>query len=254
MILTHKYNPVSIIDLLTNNRVEVKTSLSKPFYILLLESWGKAFIEDCSGPMVSVIDLESNKVVGKIKGKWFHVADPFKEGFILSPEEDEVHIVDLDSCQIIERIKVGDGPNRFCASSSLKKVFVTNYGDGSVSILSEIDLFSSQKLTFNLRNNFFSYPNPFNPECFIPVGRMKDEGENIIPMKVEIRIYNILGQLVREIDAPMGFGDRFGGNNISQISESVYWDGRDNQGLEVPSGIYFYEVGEKTVKKMVMLK
>jgi hypothetical protein len=84
------------------------------------------------------------------------------------------------------------------------------------------------------------YPNPFNPECYIPVGRMKDEAG-----RMKVKIYNILGQLVREIEIS---------NFKFQISKSIYWDGKDSRGLEVPTGIYFYEVAGEGVRQMVVLK
>jgi hypothetical protein len=84
-----------------------------------------------------------------------------------------------------------------------------------------------------------SYPNPFNPECYIPVNakcKMKN---------VKCKIYNILGQLVREIEC-----SRVQGLKGSRI----YWDGRDGRGLEVPAGVYFYEVEGEAVRKMIVLK
>jgi hypothetical protein len=87
----------------------------------------------------------------------------------------------------------------------------------------------------------FSYPNPLNPESYIPIPiKIKGKRQN-----VKCKIYNILGQLVREIKIS---------NLKSQISKSIYWDGRDSRGLEVPSGIYFYEIGEKKVRRMVVLR
>jgi hypothetical protein len=83
------------------------------------------------------------------------------------------------------------------------------------------------------------YPNPFNPECYIPVdvkGKRQD---------VKCKIYNILGQLVREIECSGVQGFK---------NSSVYWDGRDSRGMEVPSGIYFYEIGEEKVRRLVVLK
>jgi flagellar hook assembly protein FlgD len=61
--------------------------------------------------------------------------------------------------------------------------------------------------------------------------------------KVRIRIYNNLGQLIREID----LGRRRG-------KGVVYWDGRDGTGTEVPSGMYFYEVAGEGVRKMIVLR
>jgi hypothetical protein len=84
-----------------------------------------------------------------------------------------------------------------------------------------------------------SYPNPLNPECYIPVNA-KGKRQN-----VKCKIYNILGQLVREIEYSMVQGFK---------SSRVYWDGKDSRGMEVPSGVYFYEIGEEKVKRMVVLR
>jgi hypothetical protein len=81
-----------------------------------------------------------------------------------------------------------------------------------------------------------SYPNPANPSVHIPysVGQFK---------RTRIRIYNKLGQLIREID----LGRRRG-------KGVVYWDGRDGAGTEVPSGMYFYEVAGEGVRRMIVLR
>jgi hypothetical protein len=86
-----------------------------------------------------------------------------------------------------------------------------------------------------------TYPNPFNPECWLPVGEIENKTG-----KVRVKIYNILGQLVREIDC----SNRSSRSNGSK----VYWDGKDSRGLEVPSGVYFYEVAGERVRKMIVLR
>jgi hypothetical protein len=78
------------------------------------------------------------------------------------------------------------------------------------------------------------YPNPVNSGCWLPVGRVKDE-----PGKMKIRIYNILGQLVCEIQFQ---------------SSKVYWSGQDSLGSTVGSGVYFYEVAPQGRKRMIVLK
>jgi hypothetical protein len=96
------------------------------------------------------------------------------------------------------------------------------------------------KINGQIKRTFLlPYPNPFNPECYIPINA-KCQMQN-----AKCKIYNILGQVVREIEIS---------NLNSQISKSIYWDGKDSQGLEVPSGIYFYEIGEEKVRRMVVLK
>jgi len=84
-----------------------------------------------------------------------------------------------------------------------------------------------------------AYPNPFNP--FTNLSFTLPEAANY-----SLNIYNVAGQLVRSYDG-MGVA----GLNV------VSWDAKDNAGVEVASGIYFYKLtaGSLTAtKKMVMLK
>jgi hypothetical protein len=81
-------------------------------------------------------------------------------------------------------------------------------------------------------SKFFSYPNPFNPKCYLPINA-KDKKQN-----AKCKIYNILGQLVREIEC----------SGVNVQDSRVYWDGKDSRGLKVPSGVYFYEVARSGKK------
>lgn len=91
--------------------------------------------------------------------------------------------------------------------------------------------------SFSLSQNF---PNPFNPQTVIKYDLPE-------PAQVSIIIYNILGQKVRTLVD----------ENQQAGYKSVSWDGKDDQGKDIASGIYFYkiEAGDfSTVKKMVLLK
>ena len=87
---------------------------------------------------------------------------------------------------------------------------------------------------------FQNYPNPFNPETQIRYD---------LPVSghVKLTIFNILGQKVKVlVDEIQGAGHK-----------SVIWDGKDDHGREVASGIYFYKIGAENfqkTKKMVLLK
>ena len=67
------------------------------------------------------------------------------------------------------------------------------------------------------------------------------------PARVKVEIYNILGEkIVTLVDEKLSAGYKI-----------VEWDGKDNQGNEVSTGIYFYKLkaGDFTqTKKMVLLK
>jgi len=96
-------------------------------------------------------------------------------------------------------------------------------------------------LTHELSQN---YPNPFNPETVIRFGipAQITAGTN-----VQLRIYNMLGEVVRTlVDEPMSPG-----------TYTARWNGRDNRGVQVAAGVYIYRIvaGEsRATKRMLMLK
>ena len=90
-----------------------------------------------------------------------------------------------------------------------------------------------------------NYPNPFNPETWIPY-QLAESAE------VTLTIYDINGQLVRRLRV----GHQAAGMYQSR-SRAVYWDGRNQFGEFVASGLYFYtlKAGEFTAtRRMLILK
>jgi hypothetical protein len=90
-----------------------------------------------------------------------------------------------------------------------------------------------------------NYPNPFNPATAI---RFKVEGQRLkVPLHTTLKIYNVLGEVVRTLVNE----EKLPGDY------SVQWDGKNDKGEQLASGVYFYElkVGDYTsAKKMVLLK
>ncbi|MFQ5752046.1 MAG: FlgD immunoglobulin-like domain containing protein [bacterium] len=87
---------------------------------------------------------------------------------------------------------------------------------------------------------FQNYPNPFNPETNIRFALPKAS-------HVVLKIYNTLGQEIRT----------FVDTRYETDYHSVHWDGKDNNGNQVSSGIYLYQlqVGEfAQVKKMSLIR
>ena len=96
--------------------------------------------------------------------------------------------------------------------------------------------------TFELSQN---YPNPFNPSTTI---QFRVQGLRFRePVHTTLRVYNILGQLVRTLvdeEKPPG-------------NYTVIWDGKDEKDKEVASGIYFYQLKTKdytATRKMILLR
>ena len=90
-----------------------------------------------------------------------------------------------------------------------------------------------------------NYPNPFNPETWIPyqLGTSSD---------VQITIYNAAGRVVRTLT----LGHQSEGYYTDQ-SRAAYWDGRNVIGERVSSGVYFYQLQADIVsspRKMLILK
>ena len=90
-----------------------------------------------------------------------------------------------------------------------------------------------------------NYPNPFNPETWIPY-HLADASN------VRITVYDTRGIVVRRLD----LGHQREGYYTSR-SRAAYWDGRNHVGERVASGIYFYQLEADDVsrlRKMVILK
>ena len=90
-----------------------------------------------------------------------------------------------------------------------------------------------------------NYPNPFNPETWIPYHLANDTD-------VSLFIYDMDGALVRELD----LGHQHAGYYTDR-SRAAYWDGRNAVGESVASGVYFYQLSAGDylkLRKMVILK
>jgi len=90
-----------------------------------------------------------------------------------------------------------------------------------------------------------NFPNPFNPETWIPY-ELAESSE------IRISIYDVQGKLVRTLY----FGHKEIGQYFSK-DKAAYWDGRNNLGEKTGSGVYFYQIqaGDfQAVRKMAIVK
>ncbi len=84
-----------------------------------------------------------------------------------------------------------------------------------------------------------NYPNPFNPTTMISFSLTMEFTEN-----AELIIYDVKGQKVKQ------FSDL-------RNQTSVVWDGKNNNGKDVSSGVYFYKLKAgkfEQSRKMILLK
>jgi hypothetical protein len=75
-----------------------------------------------------------------------------------------------------------------------------------------------------------NYPNPFNPDTWIPYQLSE-------PCKVTISIYDMSGHLLRKLD----LGYRETGFYVSK-DKAAHWDGKNEAGENVSSGVYFCQI------------
>ena len=89
-----------------------------------------------------------------------------------------------------------------------------------------------------------NYPNPFNPETWIPYELAK-------PAEVTLRVYSANGTLVWTL----ALGHQPPGIYHSR-SRAAYWNGRNEQGERVASGVYFYTLsaGEFTATRKMLIR
>ena len=119
--------------------------------------------------------------------------------------------------------------------------------DGSLKYLRAIALLESALAALRPDETrlLANYPNPFNPETWIPYHLANDS-------ELSITIYDVGGTVVRRLE----LGHQRAGYYTSR-SRAAYWDGRNEFGERVATGIYFYQLqadNMSLLRKMVILK
>ena len=144
-------------------------------------------------------------------------------------------------------VKVGDvievrviGPDGNVESHTLSYQVTPEQIAGAVMSI-RLDRIGQPKLTQLLQN----FPNPFNPETWIPY-QLETSAD------VTLQIYDTAGGIVRTLYLgfkPQGF--------YMTRTTAAYWDGRNNMGEQVASGVYFYSLQVpdfSATRRMLILK
>jgi len=180
------------------------------------------------GYQVIVRNLRTDRAITtSVRGDYFAAAtaDLTRRSVVKMGDVIEVHVI---------------GPEGNGESDTLSyKVTPEDLTNASMSI--RLDSVGQPKLTQLLQN----FPNPFNPETWIPY-QLETAAD------VTLQIYDTAGRIVRTLDLgfkPQGF--------YMTRAKAAYWDGRNRFGEPVGSGVYFYHLltGEYSATgKMVILK
>ena len=183
------------------------------------------------GLRVTVKNLSTRRAVAAVTG-------PDEAGYRLT-------VVDIETgraAQIGDVLEISaQSPNPFIGVKPLRYTATTEDVKQSLIQLPELVVYEIPAETQLLVN----YPNPFNPETWIPYRLAEDAF-------VTLTIYDQTGQVVRTLDV---------GHQIASVyenrSRAIYWDGRNQVGEQVASGVYFYHLSAgdySATRKMLILK
>ena len=134
-----------------------------------------------------------------------------------------------------------DSPNPLIGVQPVRHIVTIDDVKSGILEMEDLIVYEIPAETELLRN----YPNPFNPETWIPY-RLAEDAD------VSLTIYDVSGETVRTIDI---------GHQTAAMYETrakaIYWDGRNRFGEQIASGIYFYSLSAgdfSATRKMVILK
>ena len=154
-----------------------------------------------------------------------------------------VDLVDAHAARVGDVLEItADSPNPLIGVKPVRHIVTVDDVKNSTIQLEELIAYEIPAETELLRN----YPNPFNPETWIPY-RLAEDAD------VSLTIYDTSGALVRSIDI---------GHQTAAVYETrakaIYWDGRNRFGEQVASGLYFYHLSAgddfSATRRMVILK
>ncbi|MFH1860884.1 MAG: C25 family cysteine peptidase [bacterium] len=233
---TNNDGMVNEFDILPIARYWGMTVLSRD----ITSAWEGTSVDASSGEVIyadtngdGIVDAREILVLGKNWGKTHQVA-----GKLSAPSSQD--IMDSDHSKYVEAYR---------AMYNLLKISIENpENETNTSIRNALSAFINKGVCQQLpeKNTLLqNYPNPFNPETWIPYSLNRQ-------CYVAIKIYNLSGQLIRTLD----IGTRDAGGYISR-ERAAYWDGKNTDGEEVASGVYFYQLhagDEICTGKMVVLK
>ncbi len=149
-----------------------------------------------------------------------------------------IALVDIDGISIIDSVTMpGLNENEVYARTGLE----SSWSKSVTPTPGESNIITGIEKEVNIVNKFSlkAYPNPFNPST-------KIEYELTKPSDVQLSIFDILGREVWSLAQ----------KNLSMGKHSLYWNGTDNNGRELVSGIYVVNMNanifNKTIKLMLL--
>jgi PKD repeat protein len=199
-------------------------------------------VADSNGKKISAISLLCDTGIGH-EERWIH-------RFQIAVSNSGIE--DGDFQVVLDTVKIGGGAETFSfepVNATFVKLVVLSPAEGMVQ-LGELQIFYQQSTPtmvadknllvpdkFALAQN---YPNPFNPTTTIKF-------EVPQSCKIKVAVYNLLGEEIKTLI----------NDSVAPGKYAVVWDGTNNSGTSVASGMYFYMLSSKefrVIKKMILSK
>ena len=216
-----------------------------------------------NGPNIRLWDLWRREQIGGLKYSWMNALALSPDGKFLATgsgglglgRNAAVQIWEVETMELVAELLGHTGTVHTVAFSPDGKWLVSSGSDGTT-LLWEVNLrapltvepkgkraitLGELKRTMLLQN----FPNPFNPETWIPYHLTEDAS-------IAIQIYDAQGTPVRKLD----LGQKPAGAYLTREA-AAYWDGRNDYGEALSSGLYFYQLRAaefSATRRMILAK
>ena len=180
----------------------------------------------------SIVDQIASPNTGRFRVTLKNLSTDRAVSAVTAPDEAgyRLTVVDVETGQVAT---IGDtleisaqSPNPFIGVKPLQYTVTAEDVKRSHIQLPELRVYEIPAETELLTN----YPNPFNPETWIPFRLTEDAF-------VTLTIYDGRGRIVRTLDVGYWIAAAY-----ENRSKAIYWDGRNEVGEQVASGVYFYQL------------
>ncbi len=223
-------NSVSVFNTITGDSIKTIPMYNQPRGMTITN--GKVYVTNSVNPTsspVKVIDINNDNVIQTIMvGRdAIGIASYGRNVFVANQSSYSISVIDTASNTVIATVPLGNAPYGIAVNSQTGKVYAAMQTNRQIKEIENTTVGISEK-TNKLPNAFVlfeNFPNPFNPTTVI--GYQLTESS-----KVVLKIYNTLGQEIRLLVDEM----KSKGNHTS------VWDGKDNKGNMVSSGVYLYQL------------
>ena len=234
--------PVALVYNPTNNKIYCANSNYYPEWL-----WDNGDI--------SIIDGAGDSLITTVEVGYYPRSLSYNSSnnkiYCANYNSGDVTIIDGAGDSVTSNLRVEAQPRALVYNPNSNRIYCANYGASNISVIAcspstavEEDQETQVIPGFSLKQN---YPNPFNPSTKILFTVYSSQFTVHRPIHTTLKIYNILGHKVKTlVNEPKRAGNH-----------EVIWDGKDDQGKDVASGIYFYQlkVGDfAETKKMLLLK